>query len=457
MQRHAQAGLKVQAFAGQCVDAAQVLGVAVEGGPPSVQGQPQRTERQALVADVDFRQPAVLRAAYLVEALEALAPKAGAEPAVAVADFTVALQVEAPAVGDGAVEHPEVVAVADCGVVDERPEASGPPAMLDAGKPTPVRIEVLPRKGAGGLQVPPVVPLQVAVVALVVGQVAAKQPGAVPAGEMAQFALRADAPLAEQPGGYGGVVVGGQIEVVGQRQINAVLAGGADVGKQEPGLALVGDRELHVGQPSQGNALDPQHGASGGAEHLAVGQVQGASVDSPTAVARLAAGEPGSSQPNVTVPLALDRVGVTAQLGASEDDLGVVETGRPVVQAHFGGGALHHDIGIADPHGARRCGGVGFRVDERPFGAHSAGALGNHDGACEFHGAIAQVNGRIRLRLDLGIARHSQRHRESIGTAAPGRVAAALGGGQFPPIDPEAFGQCPISDGPVRPGHGLGG
>ena len=169
---------------------------------------------------------------------------------------------------------------------------------------------------------------------------------------MAHFPLRADAALAEQPGGDGGVVIGGKIEVIGQRQIDAVLAGDADVGKQEPGLALVGDRELQVGQPSQGNALDPQHGTSGGAEHLAVGQVQGARVDSPTAVAGLAAGEPGPAQPNVAVPLALDRVSAAAQLGTGEEDLGVVKTGRPVVQAHFGGGALHHDVGIADPHGA---------------------------------------------------------------------------------------------------------
>ena len=222
---------------------------------------------------------------------------------------------------------------------------------------------------------------------------------------MAQFPLCADAPLAEQPGGDGGIVVGRQIEVVGQRQVQAVLAGCADVGKQEPGLALVGDRKLDVGQPSQRNALDPQHGASGSAEHLAVGQVQRAGVDSPTAVAGLATGEAGLGQPNVAVLPAFDRIGAAAQLGAGKHDLGVVEAGRPIVQAHLRGGALHHDVGVADPNRAGCDGGVGIRVDQRPFGAHPAGALRDDHAATEFRGAVAEVGGGVRFRLDGGALR----------------------------------------------------
>ncbi len=283
--------------------------------------------------------------------------------------------------------------------------------------------------------------LAFAVVVLVV-QVGGGDLALAAVGQVAELAFHHQAALGHVAREQRGVVVRRQVEVVRGDHEHAGVAGAAQGGRQEAGLAAIVDREIDVGGVEHRNVLHPQGRVGRGAEAGGRVQLDVVALDVPGVAARLATGIGAVLELDDGVFLALGVKRAAADLGLVHDVLGVVDLRLAVVQLQVGVVADDQRAVVAQAHVAGQLAAV--------LGLVQVGLVGFH-----LHAALAQdhVAGQGRdlrlllvardLRRDVGrglVARglvvHARAGRFDVGAAAVRADFRQLGGGELLPRDP---------------------
>src|SRR5690606_9769046 len=115
---------------------------------------------------------------------------------------------------------------------------------------------------------------------------------AMPRGQqIAEFGTEHVSALADDAGHQRQVVVGRQVEVVGQLEVDAAVVGPADGGQKEARLAPVVDGELAPRYVEQGHAEEVEGGTAGGADALLLVDVDAAGSQLPVRVIDVAGGK----------------------------------------------------------------------------------------------------------------------------------------------------------------------
>ena len=219
-------------------------------------------------------------------------------------------------VGEAGVEIPPQPAVPDVGVLrhvrlarDREPVAEiaeivlvRDPADVGAGGPIPAeRVLVFERAGGAVLAAD-----------LVVFQDVEIQPALVAPAEVTELVLQLHPALGQDPRGDGGVVVGGDVPVVGHGDLGAQVFRGSEAREQKAGLASIGDGKAEIGQVEDRHALERDGGVVGGAQVLGRVELERAHPEKPAVLAGRAGGEARPAQAHQIGAGELDALGVAA-------------------------------------------------------------------------------------------------------------------------------------------------
>ena len=90
--------------------------------------------------------------------------------------------------------------------------------------------------------------------------------------QVAEFTIQVDAPFGHQRRRQGGIELGGNVPVIGQRQLQPAQVGQVDGRRQQARFAFVRERKTHVGRRKNGHALEVQRTRRGPA--CVVGMIQ---------------------------------------------------------------------------------------------------------------------------------------------------------------------------------------
>jgi hypothetical protein len=133
------------------------------------------------------------------------------------------------------------------------------------------------------------------------------------------------APLAEQTGRDGGVVVGCDIPVIGRFYYQAIVTGGAERRREKSRFALVVEREVEERQIEYGDILEKDRRVAGRADLSDAVQLQFLGAQEPVVVARRASRILGVKQPLLVGPLELQPCRAAARRAAPVQFFGEIE------------------------------------------------------------------------------------------------------------------------------------
>ena len=245
--------------------------------PRAAERPRERASEAAGVGDLQLRQPPVGFAPRF-QALEALPPQTHGQAAARVFNLGAPFQLHAAEGADARAEVGEVVVVAHRGEIDQRASAEEPPAMVDVEQPALGR-----RKGgfdaAGGKEL---AARKLAVVVVVGAKPRRGDFRSAASAAAPELAFEARSPARHVARRYRRVEVGGEIEVVGNGEIQALVV--ADGRKEEAAHAFAAHRKAQVGGVEDRHRAEAQAGVAGGRERLGFVELDGFGAQQPAGI-----------------------------------------------------------------------------------------------------------------------------------------------------------------------------
>ena len=138
---------------------------------------------------------------------------------------------------------------------------------------------------------------------------------------MSQLRFSAGATVTQISGYEGRIKIWRNIEIVRQCDINPIFIGVAEPGKQEPRLALIGNRKTQIGRIEYRHPFYPQYGVAGRAKNAAFFYHERFRLNPPIAVTRFAPGERVVGNGQIAIFIAFDFSGATAKFRSNEQKI----------------------------------------------------------------------------------------------------------------------------------------
>ena len=278
--------------------------------------------------------------------------------------------------------------------------------------------------------------LQLALVFLVV-QVGGADLAFAALGQVAELTLHQQAALGHVGRVEGGVVVRRQVEVVGRRQREAGVAGGADTRSKEAGLAAIVDREIDVGGVEDRNVFHPQGHVGRGTEAGGGIQLDVVAFQVPGVAARFTTGKGAVLEADHGALFALGVERAAAYVALVDHVFGVLDLGLAIVQLDLGAVADHQHAVVANAHiafqlaavlGLVQGGFVGLDLHARLAQDHVTG-----QGSGFLFLLVARGLGRNEGRrlVHWRVVVHPRAQRLDVGALAVGADFRQLGGSQL--------------------------